>query len=536
MAEGSPLSRVPKPVRIILVLLVLSALAALVMKVTGQLRADPDGLIRASGTVEVRTVEVASEVAGNVLKRPIEKGDSVDTGDLIAVVASEVITADVDRAQAALETARENLRRAEEAVKLQEGVAERDVERASAALRTAAARSRDVEDGSRPQEIEAARSAVGQAKAAVDAAAARLRQLESGLRPEEIRQAEAAHEAAGANVEAARAKLADLEAGARDQEIGQARAALDKARTARERARKDYDRALALVRQGAMPQQQVDGAEAAYEAAEADVKAAGERLALVQAGARTNQLSAARAQLEQALANQRSAKEALALARKGPRQEDIDQAGAALQQARATQSAAQAQLDLVRSGARRGQRDTARRQVDEARAALNLATENRRQVELRKAESDAARAQVLQAQAAVDAATAALDKYEVLAPAPGIIDDTHVRVGEVVKPGSSLVTLIDFSDTWVTVYVPEPKLPLIKVGDAATITVDGLPGQTLTGTIRRIGSQAEFTPKYVQTQDERARTVFPVEIAVDNSQRLLKPGMPADAVMGNAGS
>jgi len=530
--EGSSLlSRLPVPARVIIALAVVGGVTALAVKALGGARSGNDGQIRASGIIEARTVELACEVAGTVVERPIDKGDRVRAGRVVAVIASEVTAAQVEQGRAALATARENLRRAEEAVKLQDGVAQRDVDRASAALLTASARSRDVQDGARPQEIRAAQATARQAKAAAQAAQAKLDQLQAGLRPEEIRQTEAAYEAAAAQVAAARAQLADLQAGARVQETAQARAQIDKASTALHKTRKDYERALSLVSQGAMAQQQLDATTAAYEAAQADLKTARERLGLLQAGARTDQVQTAKAQLDSALANQKSAREALALARQGPRREDIDQAKAAVRQAQASYDAAVASLDLVRAGARTGQRDTARRQVGEAQAALNLARENRRQVELRRADADAAQAQVSQAEAALEALQASLDKYRVAAPAAGIIDDTHVRIGEVVRPGSSLATLVDFSDTWVTVYVPEPRLARVVVGHRAEVTVDGLPGQSFTGKVRRIASEAEFTPKYVQTQDERARTVFAVEIALPNPQGLLKPGMPADAVI-----
>jgi HlyD family secretion protein len=159
-----------------------------------------------------------------------------------------------------------------------------------------------------------------------------------------------------------------------------------------------------------------------------------------------------------------------------------------------------------------------------------LAQANAGQVALRQSEAQAAAAQVAEAKAAVSAAEANLRKYTIRAPATGIIDDTHVRVGEVVKPGSSLATMVDFSDTWVTVYVAEPQLPRLVLGQSADIYVDGLPGRAFQGRIRRIATQAEFTPKFVQTLEERTRTVFAVEIAVANPEGILKPGMPADAV------
>jgi HlyD family secretion protein len=100
-----------------------------------------------------------------------------------------------------------------------------------------------------------------------------------------------------------------------------------------------------------------------------------------------------------------------------------------------------------------------------------------------------------------------------------------------VRPGSSIATLVDFSDTWVTVYVPELQLARVVVGQTARVYVDSYPDRPFVGRVRRISHQAEFTPKFVQTHEERARTVFAVEIAVPNEQGLLKPGMPADAII-----
>ncbi|MCE5240114.1 efflux RND transporter periplasmic adaptor subunit [bacterium] len=315
----------------------------------------------------------------------------------------------------------------------------------------------------------------------------------------------------------------------------EAQAAVRKAETAADKTQKDYARAKTLVVQGAIAPQQLDAAQAAAEAAQADLKAARERLDLVKAGSRTDQITAARAQVQQALAQQRSAEKALTLARKGPRTEEIQRAEQAVAQAQAARAAAQAQLRLAQEGARPHQKTIAGRQVREARAALSLAEANRRQVAVRQAEAQAAREQVLQAEAAVRAAEAGLDKFRITARVTGMIDDTHLRVGEVVRTGSAIATEVDFSDTWVTVYVPEPRLSQIVLGQSARVTVDGQPDRTFTGRVRRISQQAEFTPKFVQTQEERTRTVFAVEIAVANDEGLLKPGMPADAVIETQG-
>lgn len=524
------LAHIPRPVRIALLLLVVGGLGFFALRAAGALGPARGGAIRASGIVEARTIEVASEVSGQVVQRPVDKGQAVRRGQLIAEIAVDIPSAQLSQAQAAAQGARDRLNQAEEAVRLQDDLARADVTRARAALGTAAAKSRDADAGARPQEIAEARAQVRQAAGVLAAARAQLRQLENGLRPEEIRQAEAAVRGAAADVAAARARLVDLQNGTRKQDLEQARAALDRAQAVLIKTRKDYEAARALLSDGAMSQEQFNAATEAKDAAEADVRAARERLSLLQEGPTAEQIKAARETLNRAVAAQQAAQEALALARKGPRQEEVARAGAAVAQARASYEAAAAHLDLTLAGTRRNQRAAARSQVDEARAALNTARDNQRQVALRQAEAAAARAAVAQAEAVTDQARVTLGKCRVTVPVPGLIDDTHVRVGETVKPGSSLVTLVDFSDTWVTVYVPEPLLGRLRVGQAARVTVDGLPNRPFAGTVRRVAAQAEFTPKYVQTTEERARTVFAVEIAVPNPDGALKPGMPADAV------
>ncbi|NPV45411.1 MAG: HlyD family efflux transporter periplasmic adaptor subunit [Armatimonadetes bacterium] len=519
----------PRAVRIAVPIVLVAATAA-VVAYRVHARQASSGDLRVSGIVEARTIEVASEVAGRVIECPVQEGEQVVAGQVLCVVASEPTAAAVEQAEAALQAAQDQVARANEALLLQIGVSDQDMARAAAAVGTAQARYGDIRDGARPQELEAAAAQVTQAQASLTAAQAQLRQLETGLRPEEIRQAEKAHEAATAEAAAARSRLADLEAGARPQELDEARAMVAKAEAAQRRAQKDYQRGLALVEQGAMAPNALDALKAAAEATDADLAAARQRLSLAQAGTREEQVKAARAQLEAAIARQQSTGEALTLARKGPRQEEIDRARAAVRLAEGTLKAAQAQLRLLQAGARKGQTEVARKQVREAETGLGLAKANQRQVQLRRSEAAAARAQQKQAEAALKQARANLDKFVITAQVDGLVDDTHVRVGETVRPGSAVATLVDYSDTWVTVYVPEPRLSQIRVGTPVEVTVDGQPGEAFQGTVRRIGAQAEFTPKYVQTLEERARTVFPVEIALPNTQGVLKPGMPADAV------
>jgi len=97
-----------------------------------------------------------------------------------------------------------------------------------------------------------------------------------------------------------------------------------------------------------------------------------------------------------------------------------------------------------------------------------------------------------------------------------------------VNPGISILTLMDPQDLWVRAYVPETEIGRLRIGQAATVSVDAFPGRGFPGAITEIASEAEFTPKNVQTRKERVNLVFRVKVAVRNPEGVLKPGMPAD--------
>lgn len=157
----------------------------------------------------------------------------------------------------------------------------------------------------------------------------------------------------------------------------------------------------------------------------------------------------------------------------------------------------QAQVSLLKAGA-----------TDEALAALN--------------------AGVRQAKAALDSARFQLSRYQILAPSNGTIIGINVNPGEWVNPGTSVLTLSDLSKLWITIYVPEKEIGKIKLGQKANIKVDSFPKENFIGTISKIANEAEFTPKNVQTKEERIKTVFAVKVSIENMNGKLKPGMPAD--------
>ena len=131
----------------------------------------------------------------------------------------------------------------------------------------------------------------------------------------------------------------------------------------------------------------------------------------------------------------------------------------------------------------------------------------------------------------VKAAELSLSKLTIKSPASGQVLYQHVELGQVVNPGTTLVTILDPNDLWIKIYIPEAKLNLVKVGGAASIVVDSYPGRTFKGQIQFVSNQAEFTPKNVQTKEERTTTVYAVKVSISESKDQLKAGMPADVTL-----
>jgi HlyD family secretion protein len=182
------------------------------------------------------------------------------------------------------------------------------------------------------------------------------------------------------------------------------------------------------------------------------------------------------------------------------------------------------------------QANAAAAQYEIATAAVGLAQVNvdGLQVGATPEQVAAVEAQVEIAQAALDALKVQVDKFVLQAPISGLVLERPVHIGEVALPGSPLMTLADLDRVTLTVYVPEDQLGRVQLGQPVTVTVDAYPDRTFEGTVVFIASQAEFTPKNVQTREERVSMVFAVKVRLLNPDHALKPGMPADAVLMDA--
>lgn len=147
----------------------------------------------------------------------------------------------------------------------------------------------------------------------------------------------------------------------------------------------------------------------------------------------------------------------------------------------------------------------------------------------RKEDIAIARANLNEADANLGMSLVNLDYTVLRAPASGIVTVRQAELGEVVVPGTPVVTLADLDHVWLRAYVAETDLGRIRWGQSAVITTDTFPGKQYHGHISFIASDAEFTPKSVQTNKERVTLVYRIKIDVENANHELKPGMPADA-------
>jgi HlyD family secretion protein len=137
-----------------------------------------------------------------------------------------------------------------------------------------------------------------------------------------------------------------------------------------------------------------------------------------------------------------------------------------------------------------------------------------------------------EAKAALDVIDVQLAKLTVSAPLDGVVLVRSVEPGEVLVPGGSAISIGRLSDLHITVYISEDQYGQIKLGDEAEVQSDSFPGRSFTAEVVRIADQAEFTPRNVQTQEDRSTTVYAVELSLSDGAGDLKPGMPVDVTFG----
>lgn len=350
-----------------------------------------------SGNIELRTVNLAFKVPGQLVDLAVEEGDTVTEGMTLAALDPNLLLRRRDQAEAGL----------------------------------AAARSR-------------------------------RRELEASL-TYQISRTEAQIEQQNAELKQAQAYLDQLLSGARDQEIEEGRAAVERVASEAQRARLAWARAQTLYANEDISASQRDQFQSTSEASAASVRQARQRLDLLIEGPRKEDITSARAQLERAQAGLKLAE---------TQRLDVKRIEQSIETARADTQSARAQLALI---------DTE------------------------------------------------LKDLVMRSPTDGVVLVKAAEVGEILAGGTTVVEIGDIEHPWLRGYISEEDLGRVKLGSPVKITTDSYPGKVYQGRISFIASEAEFTPKQIQTFEERIKLVYRIKIDVSNPDRELKLNMPSDA-------
>jgi len=300
---------------------------------------------------------------------------------------------------------------------------------------------------------------------------------------------------------------------------------------ARERA------ANAIRGSGIIEVTQVD---VAFEVAGRMVERSVDEGAMVDKGEPVARLDAREYQLrvDRAVAAKAAAEAHYRMMTKGAREQEVDRAIAAHEAAEAELALQTVEHEritrLFAEGiVSKGERDRMDNVLANARATRDQTAAQLEQLRegFRIEEIEGARADLQRAAADLELAQLDLTRCQLFSPAAGRVLSKSREPGEMVQPGTPIVTLGDLSRPWVNVYVGERDLGKVHLGMTAQVTVDAFPDQPFNGKVTFVSERAEFTPKNIQTPDERVKLVYRVKVEVETRDEALKPGMPADAVL-----
>jgi HlyD family secretion protein len=292
--------------------------------------------------------------------------------------------------------------------------------------------------------------------------------------------------------------------------------------------------ALAQLQTGINYQEEALGGEIALR--QADLRQAEARLKELETGSRPQEIEHARAAVAEAKAQHAQASADWTRAQRLIANDDItrqqfDQFKTRFDASSASLKRAAEALKLVEEGPRAEQVEQARAAAEKARAALRVAEAGRIEIKRRRQELAMRQADIERAAAQKGVLQAQISDRQIASPVDGVVLSKSAEVGEVLAGGAALLTVGDIDRPWVRGYIGERDLGRVKIGMAAEVTTDSYPGKVYKGRITFINSEAEFTPKQIQTTEERVKLVYRVKIEVENPNRELKSNMPVDAVI-----
>jgi HlyD family secretion protein len=536
----------------VVISVVLVAVVAAAVALIARRRPGPG--ILGSGVIEADEVRVAAKIPGRIERICVREGDRVEVGQLVTTLEHADIDAEVARAEGAVQAAAATL------AELERGSRPEQIQAARARLAQAQAGRRGAERHFRTaqeayakvtelrQQVDAAQGRVRIADANIASAQATLDEARAGPIAEEIETRRAALRQAEARLEAARAAARDADevyahhsaletpliAAATEESVRRADAGL---------AGSELARIETMAAEDAATEQSLDRART--QRTVADVRLAGatrvisdarEQVALTRAQAKQAR-DAAQSALQEAMRGHEFARAQLDVLLAGTREERIRLAEAALSAAKAEADAARdalrnaTELYEDRLGARQ-QRDTAQASLESATALQDAAgAELELLLDGYTAEAiETARGRLAEARGVLKAANARRAYCDISAPCAGTVTDEVAEPGEVLSAGAPIVVLTDLDNMWLRAYLAFAELGRVKRGQKLRVVTEAVPGRVFEGDVTRISDEAEFTPKDVQTAEQRVKQVYWIKIGLGDGDGLLKPGMPADVL------
>jgi HlyD family secretion protein len=443
--------------------------------------------LQASGLIEATEISISPEMSGQVAEVSVSEGDSVAAGDPVLRIKDELLTAQREASAASVETAKSAYQFAEAAYAGAQTQYQITLESARAA-----------------DSFNRTQNWIGGRLDAFDQPNWYF------TRSEEATAAQGVIESAQSNLEAAQANLDKVIQDLNNAEFLEAEKRLADARINYLVTRDVYNRAK-------LSKEKIDPAELTYPDVPLNFKGSyRDRIAIAKRLSDDPNLVNAAQRVYDAAKN------------------ELQAAQIAYNDLLSTQAATQV-LDA------RAEVEIAQEQVEGARdylASLQAGEDSlsvtaaRDAVEQAKAGMEQAQAAVTEAEAQLTLLDLQIDKLTVTAPADGIVLTRSIQPGEVIQAGLTAMTIAKLDILKVTVYISEDRYGEVKLGDSATLSVDSFPDETFSATVTRIADQAEYTPRNVQTKEERQTTVYAVELSVENLDGKLKPGMPVDVTFG----